>query len=138
MHSFRHNFRIFSLILGISNMVSQVSDKPFSKLDNKMPVDQLTRRKSQFNLNNEKDRHEDVGLCVRRTKKILQGLNFTSRKGSWEKGLSSIRQSETYLVLRAQGVQHLVLHQLVVPVGSTARAFAGGLRVGMTSSGCHL
>lgn len=85
MHSFRYNFRIFPLILGISNMVSQVSDKPFSKLDNKIPVDQLTRRKSQFNLNNEKDRHEDVGLCVRRTKKLLQGSNFTTRKEFWEK-----------------------------------------------------
>lgn len=43
-----------------------------------------------------------------------------------------------HLVLGGQRVEHLVLHQLVISVGSTTGSLAGGLRVGMTSSRCNL
>lgn len=44
----------------------------------------------------------------------------------------------THFILRRQGVEHLMLHQLIVPVGATARTLAGGLRICMPPRGGNL
>lgn len=44
----------------------------------------------------------------------------------------------THFILCGQGVEHLMLHQLIVAVGATARTLAGGLRICMPPRGGNL